>query len=213
MNALVALYRVEAARDVSGDRTGDEHPAVPAPDHLCEHPLQQIDGAGHIGVDRVAPVRHPLIEERPAGADPGVGAQHVDGGALGGRQQAIDALDGRQVGLDPGHLAADLAEGACRIVDLRLVGGNNQVVSRGSRESGELETDPGRSAGDDGELGGHANLLRFACSNRQLGRPFRSNRHSGGPRSWRARQDCPRPAGAFFCAACGRSESERVRSF
>lgn len=120
------IDRVEGAGDEADDRSGHQHLALAVPDHRRQHALQQINGAGHIGVDRAAPVLHRLVEESPAPAVSRIGAQHIDPPTIRRRQQRVHALQRRQIGLDRLNLRTfrrQLARGG-------MDGGSSATITR-----------------------------------------------------------------------------------
>ncbi len=69
--------------------------------------------------------------------------------------EAIDPFDGREIGLN----ALNRPRRPCqsthgRVVDFRLIGGDDQIVAFVRGDLGEFQADAARRAGDDGEAGG-----------------------------------------------------------
>ncbi|KAK0332020.1 hypothetical protein LTR94_026576, partial [Friedmanniomyces endolithicus] len=122
------------------------HLAFIAGDHGLEDFLQQIEGAGDIGVDHSPPLGDVLIQKRATQPAPGIGAQQVDLPALCRGEQPVDPLDGRQVRLHPAHLGAELAEIGGGGIDQRLVRHDQNVVAVPRRQRRQLEPDAGRGA-------------------------------------------------------------------
>jgi len=119
--------------------------------HLLADAVDEADRAGDVGVDDVEDVVEVLVEERVAEAVACVGEERVDGGSLHGRDEAPDAFEPREVGLDGVDADAQAAELLRRLRDLRPVGGDEQVEAVLCALAREVVADSGRRAGDDGE--------------------------------------------------------------
>ena len=70
-----------------------------------------------------------LIEEGATEAMPGIGEQGIYGSTADGVHQLIHAGFGREIRFDGGHVDAKRAKLVGGRLDLRLVGGDDQVVS------------------------------------------------------------------------------------
>lgn len=149
------IDRVERAGDKADDRPRHQHLAFTALDHRRQHPLEQIDGAGDVGVDRAPPVVDRLVEERPALAVARIGTQYIDGSTIGGGEQRIDTFQRRQVGLDRPHLGALGGQFAGGGVDGGFVGDDQQIIAVARRASRQMIADAGRGTRHDCEFIGH----------------------------------------------------------
>ena len=124
---------------------------MPARAHVADDLLDQVDGAGDVGIDDAAYIGEILVEEGVAEAAAGVGEQHGDRATADRRDQPVVAFDRREVGLhrlDDRAAGAKLRRGA---VALRLVCDAQQRVAGLAGDLGKREADAGRGAGDDGE--------------------------------------------------------------
>ena len=110
------------------------------------------------------PVVEVLVEEALAEPAAGIGQQRIDRPAAGGGIELVDAFRRREIGLHRIDLPRrSSAQPGSRLLDLRLVGGDQQVEAVLARILGEFEADAGGSAGDDGKLRwflSHGSLLR-----------------------------------------------------
>ena len=89
--------------------------------------MQQVQRAGDVGVDDVAHVVEVLIEKAFSQPSAGIGEQRIDRAPSHGGINLIDTLQGRQIRLDRIDIGAKLAELLRRLVDGRLVGGDDQI--------------------------------------------------------------------------------------
>jgi hypothetical protein len=62
--------------------------------------VQQVKGAGHVGVEHQLGLREVFVEEGVAQPASGIGQQRVDGPAARGGVQAVDSFHRRQVDLE-----------------------------------------------------------------------------------------------------------------
>jgi hypothetical protein len=99
---------------------GDEDAAPVAGTHVAPNFLNQIDGAGDVGVDDVPHFFKVLIEE----AVPRVGEQCLDRPPVGSGVQLVHAFERGEVGLDGLHCRPERAEILRCIFNGLLVGGD-----------------------------------------------------------------------------------------
>src|SRR5205085_8836348 len=119
--------RVEAARHEAGNRAGDEDPAAAAGAHLAADLLDQVDGAGDVGVDDVAHFVEVLVEESAAEALAGVGEKRLDRAAARRVDELVDAVAAGEIDLERLDLDTEPAQVLGRLLDLGAVGGDEQV--------------------------------------------------------------------------------------
>ena len=94
--------------------------------------LNQVDGAGDVGVDDVPDVVELLLEEGAAEAVAGVGEQRVDGAAPGRGIELIDAVLGREIDVE----RVDFGAGAAAdLGDLEQPGGVGAPAAGRSRRA------------------------------------------------------------------------------
>ncbi len=142
-----AVDRVQGAGLEAGHRPGDQHPAAAARHHAAHHVLQQVDGAGDVGLDHVLQRPEVLLQEGPGQAMAGVGHQHIDLAALQRLDQGVHALATGQFGPHGMHLA-----GAGRLeIGHRLLqwpgARHDQVVPMLRGQQREVVADAGKSVG------------------------------------------------------------------
>ena len=144
--------RLEGAGHEAGDRAGDQDAAFVRDAHVAARPLDEIDRAGDVGVDDVPDLFEILVEKRFAETAAGIGEQRIDRSAVERAVEPVDAFGRGQVGLDRLDLHAFVCRSIARgFVDLRLVGGDDEIEAMLRALLGELEADAGRGAGDDGK--------------------------------------------------------------
>ena len=144
--------RLEGARHEAGDRAGDQDAALAARAHVAADLLDQVDRAGDVGVDDVAAVVEVLVEEALPRPCPALASSASTGRPPIGRVERVDALDGREIGLD----RLDRRRRSLRKLAARRcsISGSSAAItdrSRARRMLGQFEADAGRGAGDDGE--------------------------------------------------------------
>ncbi len=113
--------------------------------------MDEIDGAGHVGVDDVADIVEILVEKSTAKPATGVGQQHVDGTAAGCLEQPFNPFHGGKVGVHGVDPAALAPQAAGRVFDFGLIGRDQQFMAVAYALTGKLEADAGRSSRDDSE--------------------------------------------------------------
>ncbi len=145
------IDRLEGTGEMTGDRAGNQHPALAARDHLFEHRLQQQQGAGNIGVDHVPPLLGVLIEEATPQTMTGVGDEDIDCTTGRASEQFLDPGRGREVCDDTLNLDSFRTQ-SCRCIDTRFVGGEDEVIAVRGSERRNLAADATRGTGDYGEF-------------------------------------------------------------
>ena len=135
----------------AGDGTGDQDASGTAGAHLAANLLDEVGGAGNVGVDDAADIGEVLIQEGMAQPVTCVGENGIDGAAVQRGADLVITFQCGEVGLDSIDLGAEGAELIGGLLDLRLVSGDDQVESFPGTAFGQFIADTGRSAGDDGE--------------------------------------------------------------
>jgi hypothetical protein len=131
-NALLALLDgLVGPGQEAGNRAGDEDAPLPTPPHAASDFLDEIHRAGDIGIDDLAYFIEVLFEKAFAQAAAGIGEQCVDRTAERPRfvVKFLDALRGREIGLDRLDLGFEGAKRLRSLVYLRLIGGDDQIES------------------------------------------------------------------------------------
>jgi hypothetical protein len=125
----------------AGDRAGNEDAPLIARPHLASDALNEIDRPGDVGVDDVPDVIEVLIEKRSAQSVASIGQECVHGPAADHRPEALDTLPRRQVHLDGLDIDVAAAQFVSSLMNVRLVGGHNQIEILFGANPGELEAD------------------------------------------------------------------------
>ena len=147
------------ARDEASDRTGDEDAAPLARAHVTADLLDEIDGAGDVGVHDAHDVIEILIEETFAKPSPGVCQERLHGTSANRRVKLVDSLKRGEVGLQCIDLGAHRLESGSRLLDLGFVGNDHEIESVLGTAFGEFIADTGRRAGNHGKrFGGWSHL-------------------------------------------------------
>jgi hypothetical protein len=123
--------------------------------HVPAELLNEVDGAGDIGVDHLQDVIEVLIQEALAKAPAGVGQQGIDLPPSDHRAEFVDAFDRGEVCLDGIDLRAKCLEICRSLIDLGLVSGDDQIESVLGAAPGELIADAGGSSRHDCERPAH----------------------------------------------------------
>jgi len=103
----------------------------------------------------------------------GIGKERVNGAALNRGVHAIDAVRSRQVSYDGVDACAVGAKSGGRILERRIVSGNDKIESVLYAKHGKLTADTGRGTGDDGErASGHGVIsVKVKVSGYEVGDP------------------------------------------
>src|SRR6185437_4868624 len=102
--------------------------------------VQQVERAGDVGIDHPHDVGEVLVEKRLPQTAPGIGEKRVDR-AVEPFQREVELFDTgqrREIDLDRLDSRAEPAEIGGRLLDLRLVGGNQQVEPVLGAAAGQL---------------------------------------------------------------------------
>ncbi len=91
--------------------------------------MQQVDRARHIGFQHALDVGKVLVQERVAEAAAGIGAEHVDPAVIDGRAQLLHARRRGEVRHQRLHLGTLVAQLRGGHFDLRLIGGDDEVIA------------------------------------------------------------------------------------
>ena len=153
---------LETAGNEARDRAGDQDAPCIATPHIVTYPVDQIDGAGDVGVDHAPYLPKILIKEGTAKPPPGIGEQRIDRAAdpLRCIIELVDTLERRQVRLQGFDGNAEAAQAGRGGFDLRLVRCDQQIEIVLGAAPGKFQAYARGSAGDDGELSanGHSSL-------------------------------------------------------
>ena len=139
------------ARHETGDGAGQQDAALATAAHRPADELDQIDRPGDVRVDDVPRVLEVLIEKSVSQPMPGVGEQRVDRPAGCSGPELIDAVGRRQVRFDDGDLGAEATKAVSGRLNLRTIGGDQQIEAFLRADRSQFESDTRRGAGHDCE--------------------------------------------------------------
>jgi hypothetical protein len=126
-----------------------------APPHVAADELYQIDGSRHVRIDYVTDVVEVLVEESMSKPMSGVGEQGVHRLSSGGGPQLIDPLGRGEVSFDDSNLRREVSNALSSGMNLRPIGGDQQVKAFLGANGGEFQADARRGAGHDCEWFAH----------------------------------------------------------
>ena len=132
------------ARHEAGDRAGQQDATLAPAAHRPADQLHQIDRARDVRVDDVAHVLEVLIEKAVSQPMARIGEQRIDGPACRRGPQLIHARGRRQVCFDDGDVRAETAEAVGGGLNLRAIGGDQQIESLLRTDRGQFESDARR---------------------------------------------------------------------
>src|SRR4051812_30461004 len=135
------------------DRRREQDPALAALRHRLHDVLGEVDGRAAVEVDDAQVLLEVAVGERAALTDPGVECGRRERPVARGhpRPQLLDGAGTGEVDLDRldgGPAALEVGGG---LQQLAVLGSDHEVVAVVGELPGELEADPGRGAGDEGE--------------------------------------------------------------
>ncbi len=108
------VHRLERARHVAGDGSGDEDAPAAGGEHLRQEAVEEVERPRHVRVDDALDVAPLLVDEGTTEPAAGVGDERGDGPAADGGDERVDALARGEVGLDGLGRGAEPADGARR---------------------------------------------------------------------------------------------------
>ena len=166
---------LKRARREAGDRAGI----------ICGRPcwlacparsLDQIDGAGDIGIDHADDFTEILIQETLAEASSGIREQGVDRTSIESRRKLLHAFNRCQIGFD----GPSLSHGnPSRPVNFRLVCGDDQVKAVLRATTRKFVANPGGGSGHHGD--GRFCLFMSLCSEKRSAGTNAPTGSLGGP--------------------------------
>jgi hypothetical protein len=116
--------------------------------------VDEVNGAGDVGVDHAPDLFEFLIEEGTAEAAPCIRKQRIDGAPdpRRGFIKLVHALDGRKIGLQGLNNGAEATNFSRGSFDLWLVCRNQKIETIAGTALGQFQSNSGGGSGDDGEL-------------------------------------------------------------
>ncbi len=143
---------LKGAGNMAGNRAGDQDASLIARTHLPPDFVEQVNGAGDIGVHYMANLIKVLVKEAMAQAMPGIGQQRIDRTTLGRRVEFVNPCGRSQVSLNGIYLHAVGAKLLGCLFDLRQVGSDQEIEAAFGAQHGQFVADTTRSASHNGEL-------------------------------------------------------------
>jgi hypothetical protein len=125
------------------DRACDQDAAAPALAHVLSDPLNEVDGAGHVGVDDSKNVIEVLIEKPFAQTASGVGQERLDRTSSNQCIELVDAFYLGKVGLQGIDLGSERFEILAGRLYLGLVRDNHQIEALLGTALGQFVADAG----------------------------------------------------------------------
>lgn len=140
--------------------------------------MDQVERPGDVGVDDPHDLGKILIEKGLSQTAAGIGEQDLDRSAqpLRDAVELVDTIGAREVGFDRFDCRAEAAQFTRRLLDPRLVCGDDEVEAVLRAAFGEFVADAGRGAGDESQGAGvliHLSNLRSGSGRRAAQPPRR----------------------------------------
>jgi hypothetical protein len=123
--------------------------------HGAAHRVNQIDGARDVRVDDMSDRTKVLVQEPVPEAMAGIGEERIHGTSPGRGMERVDPGSRRQIRLDGLDRDPEVPQVQSRLVALRLVRGDEEVVPLLGAALRQLVPDARRRAGDDRERSLH----------------------------------------------------------